>query len=66
MYTVTMVTMKSKVTFAVLNITFVDHSRPCDVNFQNRNTLENCRSIRPQNVRQYEERCIMGKLQCRQ
>ena len=43
MYAVTVVTVKSKVTFAVLNTSFVDHSKHSKVNFQNRNTLENCR-----------------------
>ena len=36
-----MVTMKSKVTFAVLNIfQFIDHSKHSNVNFQIQNTYE--------------------------
>ena len=40
MYSVAMVTMKSKVTFTFLNSSINDHSKHSNVNFQTQNTYE--------------------------
>ena len=39
MYAVIMPTVQQKLTFAVLNISYVDRSKQSDVNFQTQNTF---------------------------
>ena len=52
MYTVAIVTMKSKLAFAVLNIPFIDHSKLSNVSFQTQNTNEKCRYVPYNNKKQ--------------